>query len=154
TRQGVYIATADGRSLASDHFRPSATAMADLLRQSLAKWSQLPRVGEAALSSSIPDVDHARPAPEGGLILNVYSRIPMDFGTAWNPNSATGRDHLWLTKDEKLSLLPREWRAGFRYPVSAPIAMRIARFHLVDGIRGEPEMWRPEDVQQLSMTLT
>jgi hypothetical protein len=128
--------------------------MVDLLRLSLSKWAQLPHSGEAALTTSAPDVDHSRPAPDGGLILNVYSRIPMDFGSTWNPNSATGRDHLWLTREEKQSLLPREWRTDLKYPVPSPIAMRLARFHLVDGIRGEPELWRREEIQQLNLIIT
>jgi hypothetical protein len=93
--------------------------------------------------------------PAGGLILNVFSRIPLDPpGGQWTPNRATGRDHLWLTREEMRALLPSEWRTGVTYPVPAAVAERLLRFHLVDNVRGEPNHWRREEIREAALSLT
>ena len=52
-----------------------------------------------------------------------------------------------------LSLLPPEWRDGVQYPVPLAVAQRLLRFHLVDNVRGEPDMWRPSDIRRSELTL-
>jgi hypothetical protein len=64
------------------------------------------------------------------------------------------RDFLWLTQDEVKSLVPAEPKVGLSFPVPAAIAERIARFHLLDNTRGEPEFWKKEQVRRNTMTLT
>lgn len=154
TRQGVYIATADGRLLGSDGFRPSAKIVLDWMRASLA------RKGAAAEPAIRPvantaDADFARVPPEGGLVLNVYTRIAQDPapGQRWSPNHATGRDHMWLTRAEWRALRPREWKNGHAYPVPPVVAQRLVRFHLTDNVRGEPPMWRRDEVRQADLKL-
>ena len=66
---------------------------------------------------------------------------------------ATGRDHLWLTREEWRALLPAEWKAGARYPVPPAVTDRLLRFHLVDNVRGEPTFWAPGDIRQADLTL-
>src|SRR5690606_36489983 len=59
--------------------------------------------------------------------------------------SATGRDHLWITASEIAAL--REGR------VERSLALRIARFHLIDNTRGEPPMWDADEVERLDLEL-
>jgi hypothetical protein len=96
-----------------------------------------------------------RRPPAGGLILNVFTRIPLPPppGKTWTPNMATGRDHLWLTKEEWRALLPAEWKAGVCYPAPAAVTERLVRFHLVDNVRGEPDAWSPGDIRESALTL-
>src|SRR5689334_1726459 len=56
-----------------------------------------------------------------------------------------GRDHLWLRKDEAEAL--------GRGVLPDSVARRLARFHLVDNTRGEPPMWRDDEVKELRLTL-
>jgi hypothetical protein len=42
---------------------------------------------------------------------------------------------------------------GSRFPVPAAIVRRLARFHLMDNVRGETPMWREEEVRCAEMTL-
>lgn len=59
--------------------------------------------------------------------------------------SATGRDHLWITASEIAAL--REGR------LERSLALRIARFHLIDNTRGEPPMWDADEVEGLDLEL-
>jgi hypothetical protein len=94
------------------------------------------------------------------MILKAYTRI-LDFksgdyckGTC----KATGgdkaaRDHVWITKDEVKALVPAKSEVGFRYPVPPKLVERLCRYHLIDNTRGEPELWRPQDVLAKRMSL-
>jgi hypothetical protein len=64
-----------------------------------------------------------------------------------------GRDHLWLTRDEWRTLIPRHPRQGDEFSVPAEIAERVLRFHLVDNTRGEPPMWSKEEIREARLRL-
>jgi hypothetical protein len=59
--------------------------------------------------------------------------------------NALGRDHLWLRQDEAEALA--------RGALPESVQRRIARFHLIDNTRGEPPMWREDEVKKLEMAL-
>jgi hypothetical protein len=58
-----------------------------------------------------------------------------------------------MTREEWHALLPPWWENGVTYPVPRALAMRLVRFHLVDNVRGEPDMWSEADVQQADLRL-
>jgi hypothetical protein len=154
--QGLYVATAGGALLAYDHFHPDPQRFLALLKRAEQKRTQA--TGEPVIdvpASGGTDDRLARRPPPDGLVLNVYSRIPLPppAGKTWTPNMATGRDHLWLTKDEARALLPPTWKNGAQYPVPKAVAERLLRFHLVDNVRGEPDFWRRSDVEASDLTL-
>lgn len=162
TRQGYYVATADGRHLGSVHNGRGADNALEMIRTALAHWNELgdrtqAAPGEAEASSL--DKEFVRVPPAGGLILNVNSRIPLDRAalggdpTRWNANQAVGRDHVWLTREEWRSLLPTSWDRGASLPVPPAIAYRLARFHLTDNVRGEPDMWTRADLREVKLNL-
>ena len=64
------------------------------------------------------------------------------------------RDALWLTKDEVTAMSPGGRKPGDTYPMPEPVAERIARFHLVDNTRGEPDFWKQPEVRNRLFTLT
>jgi hypothetical protein len=154
TRQGIYTAGPDGVCLGSINSW-SAERTLTMLRSALEQWERRPAVTLAGAETAAADPQFLRVPPAGGVILDVYSRIPLAPapGEEWSPNQATGRDHMWLTRDEWRSLLPKEWRKGVRYPVPSAIAQRLLRFHLVDNIRGEPNMWEPDQIEQAELSL-
>ncbi len=130
--------------------------MLNLIGEALAKWKSDRQSGPVIAVSQPPDARYLRTPPPGALILNVFTRIPHtdSDGTGWTPNHATGRDHMWLSEADWRSLLPPEWKNGVTYPLNGTIAARLARFHLVDNVRGEPDAWRSEQVRIAEFRLT
>ena len=118
------------------------------------------------------DRDYHREPPRDGLIIKVYARAldrekpalargaapatgaaaqskPWLFADAEctvGSGDEASRDHLWLTEAEWQSLIPEQPQAGTRFPLPPKIAERILRFHLVDNTRGEPPMWRRDEI--------
>jgi hypothetical protein len=166
TRQGIYVLTASGKLLAyKNHQDPEV--MKDVLRRALAEWKKLPADERAPGSVKVGDagkVDprYARTPPEGGLILNVSTRILDQDGKGrlckgsceFPGGDRAARDHCWLTKAEWESLVPAEPKKGDSAPLPAAVALRLARHHLVDNTRGEASSWRPEQVRRQKLTLT
>lgn len=154
TRQGVYAALADGQFLGSDRFNPDPTRLVRMLQSSLAKGKQLAQPGVKIELAESLDTRFQRVPPEGGLVLDVFTRIPQPASAVeWTPNHATGRDHMWVTRDEARALLPTRWEMGTRLSVAKAVAERLVRFHLVDNVRGEPPMWTPADVRKADLAL-
>jgi hypothetical protein len=155
--------------------------MREFIKSGLAKWNRLPEAerGPGAVEVGDPgrlDGAYARKPPENGLILNVHARLLERADAAGTnveglpkPGSVLGafadaqcevgggdeasRDHLWLTEAEWKSLIPKSAKVGERSPVPPAIVSRIFRFHLIDNTRGEPPMWRREDVRKGELSL-
>ena len=109
TRQGIYLASAEGELYGSINSWSAERTLA-LMQSSLEKASR--SVGAPIASeTSPPDAQYDRAPPEGGLVVDLLSRIALARapGGEWTPNEATGRDHLWLTRDEIAMLAPVEW---------------------------------------------
>jgi hypothetical protein len=77
--------------------------------------------------------------------VNVAAKVLDEKDLAPRHKGSVGRDHLWVRKDEAVSLgkgvLPRS------------LQMRFVRFHLIDNTRGEPPLWREDEVKELKMEL-
>lgn len=155
TRQGLYVATADGTLLGSDPYHSSLPRFFKLLDDSL-KLARSVRSSEPPSPSGTPDRRFDRRLPPGVLVLNSFTRIPLDSTRAgrWTHNEATGRDHVWITKAEASRLRPQAWRRGEAVPVPLSVAERLLRFHLVDNVRGEPPFWAREHIRASELTLT
>jgi hypothetical protein len=155
TRQGIYACTAEGHLLASINTREAAP-MLRMLREALDRWQE--RRADAHCSEPPaaykPDPRYRRAYPSDGLVLKVYARdLPRAVETrpADSRRAALNTDHVWFTKEEAASLVPSEARVGAQYPVPEPIVRRLARFHLLDNVRGETPMWRAEEIQRAEM---
>jgi hypothetical protein len=166
TRQGIYCLTADGHLLAYKNAGQDPEAMRQALRQGLREWGRLPegrrRPGAVAVEDAGPaDPRYARRPPTGGLVVRVYTRIldrdrgELCRGTCQTPGGEkAARDHLWLTNEESKALAPSDPVRGGVSALPPAVADRILRFHLTDNTRGEPPMWRREDIRSLQMALT
>jgi len=148
----------DGYSQGVYFFAPQGTLLAF---SNTADAAQVRRLADSALKKFDPAAEtekfdeptaaHIFPAPpDGGLILDVSTKILGGYDAAQsrfaerNLNSV-GRDHLWVRKDEAESLA--------RGVLPDSLKTRIARFHFVDNTRGEPPMWRADEVKELDLTL-
>ena len=167
TRQGIYCLTADGKLLAYKNAGQAPDVMRDVLRQGLAQWRKLPadqrRPGASTVGDSgATDKRFDRKPPRGGLIVNVFTRIlDRDSTGAWSCGTCdfaggnyAARDHLWITEAEWKSLIPAQVKQGDQRPLSATLAERIVRFHLMDNTRGEPPFWTREQIRANKLTLT
>jgi hypothetical protein len=147
TTQGFYMAGPGGKLLRGWNNRDVPKARS-YLREALQGYrpEEAPRLGRGE------DTRLARPLEEGGIVLDVFSRVIEarwpPARDSWDeiPRSSTGRDHLWVRKSEVGELV-----LG-RMPES--LVRRIARFHLIDNTRGEPPLWRSREVRAAEIKLT
>jgi hypothetical protein len=154
TRQGVYAAGPDGTYLGSRGFHPDPQRTLDMLTSALSKWSSTTKTVALPETSRGSDKRFAPAPPVGASILNVYTRIPIpQDADRWTPNNATGRDHLWILREELDSLKSAAWKTGESVPIPRNLQQRILRFHLVDNVRGEPNMWEARDAADSKLQL-
>ena len=166
TRQGIYVFAADGTSLGYKNAGQHPDIMKKMFAEALAKFQNLPAGQREPGSILVPthgklDAKYTRELPADGLILRTHARILDAKGdgyvvgkTAMPGGSQASRDFIWLTKQEVATLLPTKPEIGFSYPVPEKIALRLARYHLVDNTRGEPSFWKKADIRAKAMTLT
>lgn len=143
--QGVYIFTAEGKLLAFAN-TSDAGRVKRLLETAFKKFTP----GEKLFPVDEANFVRALPAPpQGGLVVDVTTKVLGGYGAndrrAERYRNSLGRDHLWVRKDETESL------ARGIFPES--LASRLVRFHLIDNTRGEPPMWRADEVKKLELSL-
>jgi hypothetical protein len=171
TRQGIYVFTAAGDLVSFSNNGGNADATRGHIKQALAKFDAMPesKVGPGAVEvpdRGKPDPNYYRAPPSGGLVVRVHSRILEEKKDAvesivftkgtcdFKGGDMASRDMLWLTKDEVKAMGPGDRKPGDSYPFPAKVAERIARFHLVDNTRGEPEFWKKNEVRDRLFLLT
>lgn len=166
TRQGIYVFTADGTVLGYKNAGQDPEVMKKVFRDALAKFDQLPDEKRKGGAVKVPDhgkldAQYTRTPPAGGLIVRVNARIlDQKEGEFYagvcktTGGDKASRDFLWLTKDEVKSLAPAKAEEGHSYPLPATVAARVARFHLADNTRGEPNFWKADEVRDAKWTLT
>jgi hypothetical protein len=152
TTQGFYIATPSGELMLYNNNRDPAK-LRRLMRQKLAEFkTESKRAGgknDWVRAESIDKRFNVKP-PEGGLVLRVRAKVMGGYeptSDQWREifQSALSRDNLWITAEEHRAIV-----SGV-----LPVALqrRIARYHLVDNTRGEPPIWKPQDIRGLNLRL-
>jgi len=151
TTQGFYIATAAGKLLLYNNNR-NPDRLRRLMQEKLNDFDAGSAGSGDAVAIHATNVDSRyRPQPpEGGLVIRVRAKILDGYestGDRWREifQSAMSRDNLWVSA--------REHQAIVRGEVPESLQQRIARFHLVDNTRGEPPMWKPDEIQNSEMKL-
>jgi len=152
TTQGLYVATATGDLLLYNNNRDP-----DKVRRLVARALQRFQTSVAAttdaepVEAGTPDARYNPKPPEGGLVMRVRAKVLGGYAATENEwqrifQSALSRDNLWITPAEHEALVAGE----------LPNAMlqRLARFHLVDNTRGEPPMWKADELRQLDFELS
>ncbi len=164
--QGMYAFTAAGELLASKNSvkRPDDTLR--VLRRAIDRWNRLPvrsrqpgAIQLPAMPDDVWDRRYSPEPPENGLVLRVYTRaLEQDGAGNWKRclskkspvGFQTAYDHMWLRQSDWQSLVDLSQR-NQRFPIPHRIAMRLARFHLVDNTRGEPSHWKRHQVHDLAL---
>lgn len=156
TRQGHYVFTAQGKLLGFNNNRGPEKRLA-MMREALEKWELLSDEEKAAEVAEVAKGDerHQRLLPEGGQVVKVYTRALEEVNGELvalgddQVGSQTAVDHLWLRKEEVKELEELVARGGGEFPDW--FSMRLARFHLRDNTRGEPEDWKKENIEKWNL---
>jgi len=152
--QGMYVATPDGKLLAGGYnCVETLPQFRALLKKALGDYKPA-KVAVIEPSKSSPFVK----PPEGGLVVNVYSKVLGSYKEAdykESPKyvlqylkayqSSIGRDHLWIWKEEHEALV--------RGIVPDSLKRRIARCHLDDSTVGSFPGWKLQEVMKVNLTL-
>lgn len=146
TSQGFYVAGADGTCYGFNNNR-TVDRVREFMNAALSSYAGKPpkdvRIGEPVRGDCGPL------PPKGAAVIDVYARIvPLPDGAS-AANRAVGRDTLWIETEELRAMAACD--GDMELP--AALAARIARFHLVDNVRGEPDMWKPADVRRARFVL-
>jgi hypothetical protein len=157
--QGHYAIHPGGAMLGAQNRRGAAALLA-MLEGALAAYAETD-AGSAPPADPERDARYDRTAPRGTLVLNVYARVSADEScqpdrrefARWNEGRA-GFDHLWVLPDELDALAPRALTPGATCAVPQSLARRIARFHLVDTVRGEAPKYRADEVRRADLRVT
>ena len=153
TRQGLYVALADGKLLASINSSNADTVL-EMMKKAVANLDKMKADGSAIGADLVkksfkPDSKYATPFPVGGMIVKVTVR---DMPRKSDPKFSTTQhnfDYLWLTADEVASFAPAKAKTGEVYEVPTDVIKRIAQFHLLDSVKGETPFW-PEDAVKVA----
>jgi hypothetical protein len=145
--QGFYIFTSSTRLLSFCHTQ-DVTVVKRLLNDALSSTGSDPVSSAPVLSD--PGPDSVLNPPREVVVLDVLSKVLGGYHAPGDSReailqSAQGRDHCWIRRDEVLELA-----AGI---MPDSLLSRMARFHLVDNTRGEPPMWDAEDIRSVSADL-
>ncbi len=152
TTQGFYLATPSGKLLAYNNNR-GPWRIRNLMQQAL---EQQPAEFHAEpIKTDDRDEQFTREPPPGTVVVQVNAKVLGGYSDsdsttnnrAWREifQNAISRDNLWITQGEQRSL------AKGSFPTD--LARRLARFHLVDNTRGEPPMWKLEEIKTIQMTV-
>lgn len=147
TSQGFYTLSADGTFYGYNNNR-SIERVNALMDEALAEFRRA-APGPAEISKADIAAPWARTPDSGAAVVRVFSRIrPVPAGAA-EANGHLGRDHLWITAEEIRAMLA----GGDEFPLPRTLAQRMVRYHLIDNVRGEPNMWAADEVKKAEFTV-
>jgi hypothetical protein len=130
------VVAADGTAYGFNNNR-SLERVHQLLDKSLAQFRANPPA-KVDIPSALLDAKFAVTPPDGSSVLRLFTRIkPAPLGCD-SANENVARDHLWVLPDEIGALAKGE--------IPNALRLRLARFALVDNVRGEPDHWRVDEV--------
>lgn len=149
TRQGIYFVAPSGRFLASLNSNDPKQVRAAMAR-ALAAWHELaeseryldPPPADAEFGSERGEMRR----PSAGLVLQVVSR-DLVAPRNW-PGQTLNLDFLWYGASAARSWLPQEVKVGAAAFVPRATIERMARFHMVDNVRGQSPGHEAADVRE------
>ncbi len=168
TRQGIYMATPNGKFLGSLN-STNADQVLRKMQESLASWEKLSESERLLDKSAVHDPSqisrNENKFPEQGLVLQVFSRdLPRDQHGKQNAEGkrhepvdwradAWNQDHAWFKASELDDMLPNEWNVGATRELPNHLLQRIARAHLVDNVRGQTPPYQSKQLQEATWSV-
>ena len=146
TTQGLYLASASGELLGFNNNRGGDRIKA-LMKKALEQFQ--PPAATVIEPGQVDSRYNAR-LPEGGMVVRVQAKILGGYEPTtdrWRKiyQDSLARDNLWVTRAEYEALVSGQLLPGLQ--------RRIVRFHLIDNTRGEPQMWKAEEITSLDLSL-
>lgn len=146
TTQGLYVSAPDGTFLGFSNHR-SPDRIKKMLDESLSRYR--PAAAKSVQPERIDPRWNVKP-PQGGLVIRTQAKILSGYeetDNRWQKifQSAISRDNLWINAEEQKAIASGT--------IPELVQRRIARYHLVDNTRGEPPMWRENEIQEISMKI-
>lgn len=143
TIQGFFIVSADGRSY--DWMNDSDPNEVKSFLEKGLNWFHSNRSNSVTISDAEINEPFSTHPPADAAVIRVFSRIrPVPAGSG-KLNDSVGRDHMWIFANEVQEILCSDTDSSFQLPVA--LTNRMIRFHLIDNVRGEPDMWKKSDVK-------
>ncbi|MCH2211491.1 MAG: hypothetical protein MK110_09320 [Fuerstiella sp.] len=157
--QGVFVVTPSGLLLAGSHAAiHDARTVEKHLRQGLEKWENLSKAERlmtmevfARTVSELGNVEHTSQYPRDGLALSVIARDLSQTSKLPNRN-AYNLDYAWFRKEEARAFVPVQPVRGARQEVPRDLVERLARFHIIDLVRGNTESYPKEAVEHAELS--
>jgi hypothetical protein len=155
TKQGIYCLTPSGKLLASANTH-SADRVAEMLHASLEAWEGL---GDEDRRLPRPDVFAATArwednVPTDGLVLESLKRdLPDSLDPSDGKTTGWNRDFAWFSAAEMRGFLPRDCQSPDPQFVAQALVEGLARFHLVDNVRGQTLPFARSEVAGSWMTV-
>jgi hypothetical protein len=177
-----HLATPGGKLVAGMWLSGANVDNKSVILAALKKWRALPKSERNPGSVKVmPPKNSALGLPKppaNGLVLRVYTRnLKRDHEgklaritkadvqdrktykhASWRWSNGIYRepmpDVMWLTEAEWKSLVSKTFKKGDQFPVPAPVAKRLIRYHLIDGTYGLPFQWKLGDIQTEKLMLT
>ena len=149
TMQGTYVFAPSGLLLGRLNSNNPEHVLA-MMEAALEKWKGLDQ-SERRLGSDVNlTAEHRweQSYPQGGLVLMRTARdLPVSLDPGDERAVQHNRDPVWLTREEALGWVPAEIGVGARRQVDSFIVERLARFHLVDNVRGQTIPYAASEVK-------
>jgi hypothetical protein len=148
TTQGLYVCDAAGKYYGSCNNR-NADTLKGIMREALKTFDAEAQTD--ALEESAADPRYDRSLPQGAVVIQVNTKVLGGYKETNNEflkifQRSIVRDNLWILTSEIEQLK--------RGVIADSLSRRIARFHLIDNTRGEPNMWSADDIKSMEMSLT
>ena len=146
--QGMYVIAPDGTSYGfrNDHYPDDVSKFMD---DCLAGYRANPGK-KVEINAGDQTAGFAVAPPKDAVVVGVYSRIKPLPEHVWGLNRGIGRDWLWLYPAEMKALASAPIGSNGSVKIPADLIHRIARFHLVDDVRGTPDLWKQGEIRTLT----
>ena len=145
TAQGMYVAAADGTAYCWKN-TPGISTTLRFMDRGLAAFRASPPKPVQIKDEQLKEEFTRSPKPDSSVI-QIFSRIrPVPEG-ADSRNYNIGRDYLWIYKNEVEEIVDAAKRKPEGFSLPDYVVARIARYSLVDSIRGQPDFWDAGDVR-------
>jgi len=151
TAQGYYVAGPDGKAYGWYHRQRDPLQVLQFIDGAAAKYRGDPPTKTALPKDSVRTERNLTPAA-GTTVVRVFSRIRPLPADADAMSRSIGRDHLWVYPHEIKAIAEASREAGASFSMPKSLAVRLARFHLVSNVRGQPTSWGPDEVRKAELT--